>query len=126
MFLLLLFSFVIAMFLSLLQAEPGGAVAAAVVPIIEGTAAATLTGYLVGFFKKAKPNASDGAIVGVALVAGLLSAALASMVNGGIQVTQMDIGVLIFQGIGAAALSSGVQVANKPSVDSKSALDHDV
>lgn len=92
-----------------------------VVPIIEGVGAATLTGYLVGFFKKAKPNASSGAIVGIAIVAGLLSAVVISMVNGGIQASQLGIGTIILQGIGAAALAAGVQGANKPSVDSPKA-----
>lgn len=87
------------------------------VPIVEAISAATLTGYLVGFFKKARPTANDGAIVAVAIAAGLLSALVISMVNGGIQMSQLAIGTIVLQGIGAAALSAGVQGANKPSVD---------
>jgi|GEM_PF-5649814 len=91
---------------------------AGVVPIIEGVGAATLCGYLVGFFKKAKPTAGSGSIVAVAIAAGLFGAVIISMVNGGIQMTQLGIGTIILQGIGAAALAAGVQVSNKPSVDS--------
>jgi hypothetical protein len=39
------------------------------------------------------------------------------MVNGGIQFNQMAIGVILMQGIGAAALAAGVNQTNKPSVD---------
>ena len=88
-----------------------------VVPILEGVAAATLTGYLVGFFKKGFPDASGARVVGVAILAGLASAVVASMVNGGIQLTQMAIGTIIMQGVGAAALAAGVNASNKPSVD---------
>lgn len=105
------------MFTVLMFLFQGDASLPGVVPIIEGVAAATLTGYLVGFFKKAFPQAGDAKIVAVAILAGLLSAVVASMVNGGIQLSQMAIGAIILQGIGAAALAAGVQVANKPSVD---------
>lgn len=88
-----------------------------VMPILEGGAAATFTGYLVGFFKKAKPHAGDPSIVAVAIASGLTGSALASMINGGIQLSQSAIALVIFQGIAAAALAGGVQQANKPSVD---------
>lgn len=88
-----------------------------VVPIVEGIGAATLTGYLVGFFKKARPLAGDGSIVAIAIAAGLLSAVVISMVNGGIAMSQFGIGVIILQGLSAAALAAGVNASNKPSVD---------
>lgn len=103
------------MILTMLQGDP---LLPGVVPIIEGIGAATLTGYLVGFFKKARPTASDGAIVSIAISAGLLSAVVVSMVNGGIQISQLGIGTIILQGIGAAFMAAGVQATNKPSVDS--------
>lgn len=99
------------------QTGTTGAPLPGVVPIIEGVGAATITGYLVGFFKKGRPTSGDGAIVAVAIAAGLFSAVIISMVNGGIALSQLGIGTIILQGIGAAALAAGVQGANKPSVD---------
>lgn len=106
----------------LFQGDGGGTVLPGVVPIVEGVGAATITGYLVGFFKKARPTSGDGSIVAVAIAAGLLSAVVISMVGGGIQMSQLGIGTIILQGIGAAALSSGVQGANKPSAESSKGM----
>lgn len=112
---MLTFLALVAFLIILFQGD--GSVSGGVVPIIEGVAGATTTGYLVGFFKKAFPTASSASIVAVAIVAGLFSAIVVSMVNGGIPLTQPGIGTILLQGIGAAALSAGVQVTNKPSVD---------
>lgn len=97
-----------------------GEVLPGVVPIVESIGAATLTGYLVGFFKKAYTNASDARIVGVAIIAGLFSAVVVSMINGGIELSQVAIATIIVQGIGAAFMAAGVQATNKPSVDKPS------
>lgn len=105
------------MILTMLQT---GDVLPGVVPIVESIGAATLTGYLVGFFKKAFPNASDAHIVAVAILAGLLSATVVSMINGGIEMSQVAIATIIVQGIGAAFMAAGVQATNKPSVDKPS------
>lgn len=82
--------------------------------IIDSVAAATLTGYLVGFYKKAYPTALDRSIVAVAVVAGLLSALVATMASGGVHLSQASLGTILMQGLSAAGLSAGVQVVNKP------------
>lgn len=99
--------------------EPGTvtAIGNVVAPILEAGAAATLTGYLVGFFRKAYPDARGSRVIATAIAAGLLCSALASMINGGIPLSQQGIALVIAQGISAAALSAGVQASNKPSVD---------
>lgn len=106
----------------LLQGDGTGPALPGVVPIVEATGAATVTGYLVGFFKKARPDSGDAPIVAVAVLAGLFSAVVISMVNGGIQISQLGIGTILLQGIGAAALSAAVQVSNKPSVSTSKGM----
>lgn len=87
-------------------------VSGVVTPLLLGSAASMPTGYLVGFFKHAYPQAGGRSLVLVAIVAGLISSLLMTMLAGGLQTTQVGIATFIVQGLGAAALSAGVGATN--------------
>jgi len=87
-------------------------VSGVITPLLLGSAASMPTGYLVGFFKHAYPQAGGRSLVIVAILAGLVSSLLMTMLAGGVQTTQVGIATFIIQGIGAAALSAGVGATN--------------
>jgi len=80
----------------------------AVNPVLQTTSASVPTSYIVSFFKLAVPTANSAAIVVVAVLAGLASSVLVTMMTGGIAATQAGIATVIVQGIFAAAVAAGV------------------
>jgi hypothetical protein len=76
--------------------------------IVEATSAATLTGYLVSFFKLARPTASSGLIVAAAMLSGLISSTLVTAARGGLALDQKTIAVLVISGLAAAAVAAGL------------------
>lgn len=94
------------------QGDTAASAAAAITPLLLGSAASMPTGYLVGFYKLAFPQAATRWLVLIALLSGLGSSALMTMLAGGIQLTQPGIAAIVVQGLGAAALSAGVGATN--------------
>lgn len=80
--------------------------------IIGASGAAVVAGYLVNFFKLARPGASSGLLIAVAVSAGQFAAALATMVQDGIHLGQKPIGTIILMGILASAAASGLSRTN--------------
>lgn len=84
-----------------------------VAPIIGAIAAATICGYLVGFYKKAAPDANGKTVMLVAIAAGQLAAVLETAMLGQLAFEQVQIATMIAKGIIAAAVSAGVQATNQ-------------
>jgi hypothetical protein len=76
--------------------------------VLQTTSASVPTSYIVSFFKLAVPKASSAAIVVVAVLAGLATSVLVTMMTTGIVLTQASIATVIVQGIFAAAVAAGI------------------
>lgn len=70
------------------------------------------TGYIVGFYKHAFPTANVRSLVLAAVLAGQFSSLLLTMLSGGVRFSQAVISTVILQGIGASALSAGINTTN--------------
>lgn len=76
-------------------------------PILGTGAAAVVAGYLVAFYKLGAPGAPSWALVLVALLGGVGSAALVGLAEG-VVLTQQTLAQIGLQGIGAAAIAAGL------------------
>ena len=89
--------------------------------VLQTTSASVPTSYIVSFFKMAVPKAGSASLVIVAVLAGLATSALVTMMTTGIAFTQAGIAGVIVQGIFAAAVAAGVTRTDQAGEDKRDA-----